>query len=47
MVLGSRAEFDFPVNREIGKISLRHDLSVKIYFTEKFEFTHTTRHALS
>ena len=31
----SRAEFNFSVNREFGKFSLRHDLSVKVSFTDK------------
>ena len=33
--LSTRAEFDLPGNREIGKIPLRHDRSVKIQFTDK------------
>ena len=31
----TRAEFDFSANREFDKFTLRHDLSVKIFFTDK------------
>ena len=34
-MLCCRAEFDFSANREFDKFSLRHDLSVKISFTDK------------
>ena len=36
----ARAEFDLPVNREIGKIPLRFDLSVKISFTDKLSLVY-------
>ena len=35
-VMPIRAKLDFPVNREIGKPAVRHDLSVKNVFTGKF-----------
>ena len=31
-----RPKLGFPGNREIGKILLRHDLSVKVSFTDKW-----------
>ena len=34
-LIRTRAEFDFSANREFDKFSLRHDLSVKISFTDK------------
>ena len=45
-MVASRAELDLPANREIGKISLRFDLSVKISFTSKLTPVYIPAHHL-